>query len=78
MLDLHRLRVFRAVVTTGSVSGAAATLGYTPSAVSQHLAALQRETGVALVERSGRGIVPTAAGVVLAGQLGSVFAQHEE
>src|SRR5262249_9951777 len=62
MLDAHRLRVFRAVVAAGSINGAAASLGYTPSAVSQHVAALQRETGLALVERNGRGIVPTPAG----------------
>lgn len=73
MLDLQRLRVFRTVVATGSVSGAARSLGYTPSAISQHLGALQRETGLTLVERRGRGIVPTAAGTALAGELGSVF-----
>ena len=74
MLDIHRLRVFRAVVATGSVNGAASSLGYTPSAISQHLSALQRETGLALVERRGRGIEPTAAGVALADGLGSFFA----
>jgi DNA-binding transcriptional LysR family regulator len=74
MLDVQRLRVFRAVVATGSVSGAASSLGYTPSAISQHLSALQRETGLALVERRGRGIEPTAAGVALADGLGSFFA----
>ena len=66
MLDIHRLRVFRAVVATGSVNGAASSLGYTPSAISQHLSALQRETGLALVERRGRGIEPTSAGVAFA------------
>lgn len=66
MLDAHRLRVFRAVVAAGSINGAANSLGYTPSAVSQHVAALQRETGLALVERNGRGIVPTPAGRVFA------------
>jgi len=74
MLDIHRLRVFRAVVATGSVNGAASSQGYTPSAISQHLSALQRETGLALVERRGRGIEPTAAGVALADGLGSFFA----
>lgn len=73
MLDLQRLRVFRAIVATGSVSGAASTLGYTPSAISQHLSALQRETGLALVERRGRGIEPTSAGLAFAGELGSLF-----
>lgn len=66
MLDVHRLRVLRSVVSTGSVSGAATLLGYTPSAVSQHLSALSRETGLTLVDRVGRGIEPTAAGRTLA------------
>ncbi|MEZ5192693.1 MAG: LysR family transcriptional regulator [Nocardioides sp.] len=48
MLDPTRLRVFRAVVATGSVAAAAGNLDYTPSAVSQHLQALQRETGLVL------------------------------
>jgi DNA-binding transcriptional LysR family regulator len=66
MLDVHRLRVLRSVVSTGSVHGAARLLGYTPSAVSQHLTALSRETGLTLVERVGRGIEPTPAGRSLA------------
>ena len=73
MLDLHRLRVFRTVVATGSVTGAATSLGYTSSAVSQQLSALQRETGLVLLERRGRGIAPTAAGTVFAEQLDGVF-----
>lgn len=47
-------------------AAAAVNLGYTPSAVSQQVAALERETGMALVERVGRGIQPTAAGLLLA------------
>ncbi|TYL50526.1 LysR family transcriptional regulator [Agromyces mariniharenae] len=66
MVDPQRLRVFRSVVQTGSINRAAERLGYTPSAVSQHVAALQRETGLVLVERHGRGIRPTAAGVAVA------------
>ncbi|NHN56227.1 LysR family transcriptional regulator [Calidifontibacter sp. DB0510] len=66
MLDVNRLRVFRSVVASGSVSAAATRLGYTPSAVSQHISALQRETGLTLFEKSGRGIVPTAHGRELA------------
>lgn len=62
VFDLTRLRTFRAVVAEGSVNGAAANLGYTPSAVSQQIHALQRETGLDLFERHGRGIVPTAIG----------------
>jgi DNA-binding transcriptional LysR family regulator len=65
MLDPHRLSVFRSVVASGSVQAAADYLGLTSSAVSQHLAALQRETGLTLFQRAGRGIVPTEAALVL-------------
>jgi len=68
MLDIQRLRVFRAVVASGSVQAAADHLGYTPSAVSQHLSALQRETGLVLFEKAGRGISPTATAKVLAAE----------
>jgi DNA-binding transcriptional LysR family regulator len=73
MLDIPRLRVLRAVIATGSIRASAASLGYTPSAVSQQLAALQRETGLQLFERSGRGIEPTAAGRTLAAEADTLF-----
>ncbi len=66
MLDLRRLRVLRAVVRTGSVRAAAEQLGYTPSAISQHVTALERETGAVLLERAGRGVRPTDAARLLA------------
>lgn len=78
MLDVHRLRIFRSVVASGSVQAAAANLGYTPSAVSQHVAALQRETGLVLLERAGRGVRPTAAGLTLAAQADGVLARLGE
>lgn len=59
------MQVLRAVVGNGSVTGAAAVLGYTPSAVSQQIAALEKEAGAALLERVGRGVRPTAAGLLL-------------
>ncbi len=61
MLDTRRLLVLREVAAHGSVSGAADALGYTPSAVSQQLGQLERETGRTLVERHGRGIRLTEA-----------------
>jgi DNA-binding transcriptional LysR family regulator len=67
MLDLRRLRVLHAVVTTGSVKDAAAQLGYTSSAVSQHIKTLERETDTVLLEPAGRRVRPTAAGNLLAG-----------
>ena len=66
MPDLHRLRVLRTVVATGSVRAAAGALGFTPSAVSQQLTVLQRETGLVLLRRRGRGLEPTVAGRTLA------------
>lgn len=68
MLDVNRIRVFRAVVASGSVQAAARHLGYTPSTISQHITALQRETGLTLFEKAGRGIVPTATGRLLAAE----------
>ena len=68
MIDVQRLRVFRAVVASGSVQAAADHLGYTPSAVSQQISALQRETGLVLFEKAGRGIAPTASAKVLAAE----------
>lgn len=70
---MPRLRLLRAVVATGSVRAAAETLGYTPSAVSQQLAALQRETGLRLLDRVGRGIEPTVAGRTLATESEPLF-----
>ncbi|WP_460704632.1 LysR family transcriptional regulator [Myceligenerans halotolerans] len=75
MLDVHRLRVFRSVVASGSVAAAAVNLGYTSSAVSQHLAALQRETGLTLLVKAGRGLRPTAAGLALADEADGVLAR---
>lgn len=65
MLDTRRMQVLRAVVTSGSVTAAARNLGYTPSAVSQQMAALEKEAGIALLERTGRGVRPTDAGRLL-------------
>jgi DNA-binding transcriptional LysR family regulator len=70
MLDPLKLRVLRSVVETGSIRASAEALGYTPSAVSQHLTSLRRETGIDLVERSGRGIAVTAHARLLAEQAG--------
>ncbi|MPY64105.1 LysR family transcriptional regulator [Streptomyces spongiae] len=56
MLDLQRLRALHAVSVHGTVGAAAAALGYTPSAVSQQIAKLERETRTVLLERQGRGV----------------------
>ena len=65
MLDVRRLRVLREVAAHGSFSAAAESLSYTQSAVSQQIAALEREAGTRLVERSARGVKLTDAGRAL-------------
>jgi DNA-binding transcriptional LysR family regulator len=57
--------VLHAVGTYGSVTGAAQALGRSGPAVSQQLAALEREVGMPLTERAGRGIVLTPAADIL-------------
>jgi len=65
MLDVKRLRVLREVARQGSFSAAADALSYTQSAISQQIAALERETGTTLVDRGARGINLTDAGEAL-------------
>ncbi len=73
MLDVGRLRILRAVVASGSVTDTARRLGFTPSTVSQHIHTLEKEVGFSLVERVGRGIRPTPAGLELARASGAVL-----
>lgn len=67
MLDIRRLEVLNSVVDTGSITEAAHTLGFTVSSVSQQMTTLESQLDVVLFEKSGRGIRPTAAAVLLAG-----------
>ena len=74
-LDAHRLGVLREVARAGSFAGAAAALHHTPSAVSQQIAALERGAGLALVERSTRGVTLTDAGRVLLATADAIHAE---
>ena len=65
MLDVRRLKVLKEVAERGSFSAAAESLAYTQSAVSQQIAALEREAGTTLVERNARGVRLTDAGRAL-------------
>src|SRR4051795_5661653 len=67
MIDVRRLLLLRELQARGTVSAVAEALAYSPSAVSQGLAALQREAGVPLTERVGRRLQLTAAGGRLRG-----------
>src|SRR5438034_1248878 len=75
MLDVKRLRVLREVAARGSFSGAAESLSYTQSAISQQIAALEREAGTILVERSARGVRLTEAGAALVRHAEAILAR---
>jgi DNA-binding transcriptional LysR family regulator len=64
-MDARRLLIFRSVARAGSISSAARELGWTQPAVSQHLAALEREVGNPLLLRGPRGVELTDAGRLL-------------
>jgi DNA-binding transcriptional LysR family regulator len=78
MLDVRKLRLLRELAHRGTIAAVAGALAYTPSAVSQQLAALEREAGVPLLERTGRRVTLTAAGAVLAQHAETVLALLEE
>lgn len=69
--------MLRAVADHRTVTGAAAALYLTPSAVSQQLAALEQETGHTLLNRSSRGVRLTAVGAILLEHAHAVVAQLE-
>jgi len=78
MIDVRRLRLLLELNRRGTITAVADALAYTPSAVSQQLAALEREAGVPLLERTGRRVALTPAGGVLARYAESVLAVLEE
>src|ERR687884_1286241 len=78
MLDVKRLRVLREVANRGSFSGAAESLSYTQSAVSQQIAALERECATKLLERGPRGVRLTDAGRALVEHADVILARIED
>ncbi|MFD8527613.1 LysR substrate-binding domain-containing protein [Streptosporangium canum] len=77
MLDVRRLRLLRELSYRGTIAAVAEAMTFTPSAVSQQLAALEREAGVALLERTGRRVALTPAGVALVGHAEAVLERLE-
>ena len=75
MLDVRRMRVLREVALRGTIRAAAEALSFTPSAVSQQISTLERETGVALLERTGRSVRLTDAGRALVARTDAILAQ---
>jgi DNA-binding transcriptional LysR family regulator len=78
MYDVRRLRLLRELAARGTVTAVAEALAYTPSAVSQQLAQLEREAGVELLERVGRGVRLTDAAVGLVDHTEAVLARLEQ
>lgn len=78
VLNLVHLQTLQAVLKTGSLSGAAKELGYTTSAVSQQVAALERALGVRLFERGPRNLWPTTAAVQMGAHAAAVLSRLSE
>ena len=77
MLDLRRLRLLRELHARGTIAAVADALQFTPSAVSQQLAALERDAGVPLLVRAGRGVRLTDAALVLVDHAGALLDRAE-
>jgi DNA-binding transcriptional LysR family regulator len=75
MLDVRRLRLLSELARRGTIAEVAKVVGYTPSAVSQSLAQLEREAGVALLERDGRRVRLTPAAAALVSRADRVLAE---
>jgi DNA-binding transcriptional LysR family regulator len=78
MLDVRRMRVLREVAVRGSFSAAAEALSFTQSAVSQQIAALEREAGTTLVQRNARGVRLTQAGEAVVRHTEAIMARLAE
>lgn len=78
MLDVKRLRILREVAQRGSFSAAADSLHLTQSAISQQIAALERETGATLIDRNRGNLRLTDPGAALVGHADAVLARLGE
>jgi DNA-binding transcriptional LysR family regulator len=77
MLDLRRLRLLHELHARGTIAAVADALQFTPSAVSQQLAVLEREAGLPLLEPAGRGVRLTDAALVLVGHADALLERAE-
>ncbi|MEV6257346.1 LysR substrate-binding domain-containing protein [Nocardia sp. NPDC051911] len=78
MIDVRKLRLLRELSHRETIAAVAEALAYTPSAVSQQLAALEREAGVPLLTRTGRRVTLTPAAVALVGHTERILAVLEQ
>ncbi|MEV0827828.1 LysR family transcriptional regulator [Nonomuraea rubra] len=77
MLDPRKLHLLRELARRGTIAAVAEAVTFTPSAVSQQLSALEREAGVPLLERTGRTVTLTPAGLLLVEHAQAVLEQLE-
>lgn len=77
-MNLHHLRLFRAVAADGSLTGAARKLNLSPSALSTQIKALEASLGHALFERRGRSLVLTEAGRIALDHADAIFRTTED
>src|SRR5829696_2128993 len=75
MLDVRKLKLLSELSKRATIASVARVAGYTPSAVSQALAQLERETGVTLLERHGRGVSLTRAAHTLVARTDKILAE---
>src|SRR4029079_13739467 len=77
MLEVRKLRVLRELSERGTIAATAEALSFTPSAISQQLSALERETGVELLAREGRRLTLTEPARRLVARTDEVLAALE-
>jgi DNA-binding transcriptional LysR family regulator len=77
-MELRELRAFVAVVEEGGMSAASRRLHVSQSALSQTVSAMERELGVALLERTSTGVRPTEAGATLLAEARAVLARYHQ
>jgi DNA-binding transcriptional LysR family regulator len=77
-MDYESLRCFVSIVECGSLAEAARQLELSPNTLSARMQALERDVGAALVERSGRAVRPTAAGLRILEKARNVIVQSDE
>ncbi|MFC5676955.1 LysR substrate-binding domain-containing protein [Aeromicrobium endophyticum] len=78
MLDVRRLRLLREVEVRGTLAGVAAALHQSPSSISQQLTLLEREVGVELLRKSGRGVQLTPQAQILVEHTSAVLQRLEQ
>lgn len=78
LLNLHHLRLFRAVATEGTLTGAATRLNLSQSALSTQIRALEAALGHDLFERRGRGLILTEAGRIALDHAEAIFRTAED